>query len=347
VSERPRLCFVGPMLGRNPGWVTTQGEVLADLFSADGWTVLETSKQASRVVRLLDTVSCLIRWRRSIDIVVLSVFSGRAFVMADVTSTLARLLRLPVVMVLHGGNLPTFRTQHPRWVQRVLRRAALLVAPSTFLARDADTPEGLVEIIPNVINLSVSEFKERSNVEPRLLWMRTFHPIYNPSLAVRVADRLRVRWPSMTLTMAGQEKGLTEAVKAEAHERELDGFVDFPGFLGPAEKSKAFDKHDIYLHTNHVDNTPVSLLEAAAAGLPIVATEVGGIPHLLEHEHTALLVPDDDDEAMAAAIERLLTEPLLADKLSRNGRALAERSAWPAVLTMWEQVLARVEAQRP
>ncbi len=96
------------MIGRNPGRVTTQGEVLADLFASEGWTVLETSTQPRRPLRLMDTISCLLRWRRSIDLVVLSVFSGPAFVMADVASALARALRLPMVMVLHGGNLPDF-----------------------------------------------------------------------------------------------------------------------------------------------------------------------------------------------------------------------------------------------
>lgn len=330
------------MLGRNAGWVTTQGEFLADHFTAEGWAVRETSSQPSRPVRLLDTLSCIIRWRKHTDVVVLSVFSGPAFGMADICSLLTRIMGIRTIMWLHGGNLPDFTEAHPVWVKRVLRRASLIVTPSTFLANDTVRAAGPVEIIPNLIDLSALQHHRRAPLEPRLLWMRTFHPIYNPMLAIRVLHHLRSRHPSATLTMAGQEKGLTAEVRSEAHDLGLDDAVDFAGFLGPEQKPGVFGAHDIYLHTNHVDNTPVSVLEAAAAGLPIVATDVGGIPHLLEHEHTALLVPDDDEVAMADAVERLLAEPDLVERLSRNARELAEGSSWSAVRDKWERVFERV-----
>lgn len=339
-QHHPRLCFVGPMLGRNPGWVTTQGEILADRFADEGWTVRETSRLPSRPLRLLDTLSCLVLWRRSIDLVVLSVFSGPAFVMADLTSLLARWLRLPTIMWLHGGNLPTFEQRHPKWVRRVLRRGELVVSPSTFLATVSGEATA-IEIIPNLIDLDTLPYRPRITVKPRLLWMRTFHPIYNPGLAVRSFDRLRRTHPDASLTMAGQEKGLTSDVKTEVERLGHGSAVTFPGFLGPEDKSRVFNDHDIYLHTNHIDNTPVSVLEAAAAGLPIVATAVGGIPHLLHDEQDALLVPDDDAEAMATAVARLLDEPGLADRLARNARALAEASAWPPVRERWLEAFDR------
>lgn len=344
IGSRPAVCFVGPMLGRNPGWVTTQGEILADRFAAEDWTVRETSRLPSRPLRLLDTLSCLVRWRRSIDVVVLSVFSGPAFVMADLTSLLTRLLRLPTIMWLHGGNLPTFEQRHPTWVKRVLRRAELVVSPSTFLASVSGDATAS-EVIPNLIDLDGLPYRPRTTVQPRLLWMRTFHPIYNPGLAVRSFDRLGRNHPDASLTMAGQEKGLTSDVRAEVERLGHGTSVTFPGFLGPNDKWRVFSEHDIYLHTNHIDNTPVSVLEAAAAGLPIVATAVGGIPHLLHDGQDALLVPDDDAEAMAAAIDRLLTEPGLADRLARNARALAEASAWPPVRERWLAAFDRVLAQ--
>ncbi len=330
------------MLGRNEGWVTTQGEILADRFVADGWEVRETSRQPRRLIRLIDTVWCLLRWHRGVDVVVLSVFSGPGFVMADVTSVIARLARLPVVMWLHGGNLPDFASQHPRWVRRVMARAAHVVAPSGFLAAGIADGDHAAEIIPNVVDLAAVPYRHRTSASPRLLWMRTFHPIYNPEMAVRVLHRVRRHHADATLTMAGQEKGLTEQVRALAASLGLADAVRFPGFLGPDDKAPVFDAHDIYLHTNHVDNTPVSVLEAAAAGLPVVATTVGGIPDLLEDGRTALLVPDDDDEASAAAVDRLIGDSELVSRLSANGHELAVVSDWAAVRKQWERVFDRV-----
>jgi len=77
-------------------------------------------------------------------------------------------------------------------------------------------------------------------------------------------------------------------------------------------------------------------------GLPVVSVGVGGILDLLTHEKTGLLVPDDDVEAMLGAIQRLLADPDLSERLSSNGRRLAARSEWGRVRRQWEHLFVRV-----
>jgi glycosyltransferase involved in cell wall biosynthesis len=125
----------------------------------------------------------------------------------------------------------------------------------------------------------------------------------------------------------------------------LDGVVRFPGYLNMATKVREGNAAAIFLNTNHVDNMPVSVIEACAMGLPVVATNVGGIPDLLTDGETGLLVPDDDDQAMSGTVLRLLRDPELAGRLSANGRKLAERSSWKRVRLQWEQLFANVMAQ--
>ena len=122
----------------------------------------------------------------------------------------------------------------------------------------------------------------------------------------------------------------------------LNNAVRFPGYLAMAAKVQEGESADIFLNTNHVDNMPVSIIEACAMGLPVVATNVGGIADLLTDNETGLLVPDDDDEAMAAAVLRLLGDPDLASRLSANGRQLAERFSWEQVRPQWEQLFAEI-----
>jgi glycosyltransferase involved in cell wall biosynthesis len=87
-----------------------------------------------------------------------------------------------------------------------------------------------------------------------------------------------------------------------------------------------------------VDTTQVAVIVAAALGLPVVATRVGGVEHLLGDGETGLLVDDDDDAAMAAAVLRLIDDPGLAERLSINGRALAESCAWDRVHAEWQRL---------
>jgi glycosyltransferase involved in cell wall biosynthesis len=121
--------------------------------------------------------------------------------------------------------------------------------------------------------------------------------------------------------------------------------VRFAGFLNMEGKIREGSAADIYMNTNRIDNMPVSVLEAGAMGLPVVATRVGGIPHLLEDEQNALLVEDDDAESAAQAILRLVEDPGLAERLSTNGRILAERSGWEQVKPKWMELIAAMSAR--
>jgi glycosyltransferase involved in cell wall biosynthesis len=335
------------MLGGNPGWVVNQGEILAELFRRDGYEVKLTSTRPRRAARLADTIASILSWRKRVDVVVVHVFSGLGFHMADVSSLATRAIRKPLVLALHGGDLPSFAERKPAWIRRVLSRADHLVAPSPYLAETFRQLGFDVTVIPNVLEMDLYPFKQREMPEPSLLWMRTFHELYDPLLALEALAHLARDHPDATLTMAGQEKGMLDEVRRAASKAGLDDRIRFLGFLGSEDKQREFATHDVFLNTNRVDNMPVSVIEAAAFGLPIVATNVGGIPYLLEDEETALLVPYREPEAMAAAVDRLVREPGLAKHLSAQGRRLAERSSWTAVRRGWEEVFADLGALRP
>ncbi|MBC7815003.1 MAG: glycosyltransferase family 4 protein [Burkholderiales bacterium] len=343
-TNAPKLCFVGPMVGQAGGHVTTQGYVLSGLFGAAGYPTLAVSTSLNRYLRLADIAATLIRRRRDIDIALIEVYSGQAFVIADVASAISRRMGYKTILTLHGGSLPDFIERHPDWTRRVLSRAHALVAPSAYNAQGV-TPLGLeASVIPNVIDLADYPYRHRERVQPRLFWIRSFHPIYNPALALQVTAGLRADFPDTTLVMAGQDKGMQGEMQTLAHELGIADAVRFPGFLDRAGKAREGSAADIYLNTNRVDNMPVAIIEAGAMGLPVVATHVGGVPYLLQDGDNALLVPDDDAPSMIGAVRRLLDEPQLAERLSANGRVLAERSAWPTVRAQWDALFAQLRA---
>jgi L-malate glycosyltransferase len=337
-----RICFVGNMLGKNAGYVTTQGQIVAELLVAEGFQIVCVSSKINRAARLAEIVLTLSLQNRRFDAVVLEVYSGLSFFIAEVASLLCKIFKLPLAMVLHGGNLPEFAEKHPRRARRVLKRANLLVAPSAFLAEKIGCCGFPVRVIPNVVNLAKYPFRERARISPQLIWMRSFHPIYNPQMAIEVFAELRKTFPAATLVMAGKDKGLEGEIKKMAARLNLSDAVRFAGFLDETKKIEEFAAADIYLNTNRIDNMPVSVVEACAMGLPVVATNVGGLPFLISDGKNGLLCQNENVGQMVACIKRLLENPELTGKISRSGRALAERSAWTTVKKDWENLFREI-----
>lgn len=340
------LC-VGPMLGRHAGQVPSPAEELAYYLQKREYTLRLSSPIPNRYLRLADIVRAIVCSHKWTRILFVQVYSGPSFVVEDIASALGRLFGHRIIMVLHGGAIPQFMARFPEWSRRVLRRADVLITPSTYLAQAIQPYDLTARVIPNAIDLPQYPYRQREQVFPRLLWMRTFHEIYNPAMAIQVLAQVKQVYPDATLTMAGQDKGLMQSMKDFAREQGLAQSIRFPGFLDSAGKQREFAAHDIFLNTNRIDNTPVSVIEAAAFGLPIVATAVGGVPYLLTHERTGLLVPDEDAPAMAQAVIRLLQESALASALSQNGRQWAELLDWERVLDQWESLFAQVMENQP
>jgi glycosyltransferase involved in cell wall biosynthesis len=193
-------------------------------------------------------------------------------------------------------------------------------------------------VIPNFIPLEKYTFRHRETAQPHLLFLRTFHPLYNPILALKVYRLVKERLPHASLTMGGMDRNHESQVRETAGQMGLEDVR----FLGPVSKSDIpalMDSHDIYLNTPHIDNTPVTVLEALASGMIVISTNVGGIPYLLQDGETGLLVPDDDAEGMAGAVFRILESPDLVGQMSRQGRKRVEDFTWDTIRPMWAMAL--------
>ena len=90
--------------------------------------------------------------------------------------------------------------------------------------------------------------------------------------------------------------------------------------------------------TNIIDNSPVSVIEAWSYGLPVVTTNVGGIPYMVNDGVNVLLAESGDAQGIAAKVVNIIESPELARSLSRNGREAARKSTWENVRPLWERV---------
>jgi glycosyltransferase involved in cell wall biosynthesis len=322
-------------------------EDLAERLGASGRPVTTTSARTRRAGRLVDMVATAWRARARYRVAVVDVFSGASFIWAEAVTETLRSLGKPYALVLRGGDLPAFAARWPGRVRRLLQRADAVTTPSRYLLEHMGPLRGDVELIPNPLDLSQHGYVRRMEAHPRLVWLRAFHEVYNPSLAPRVLALLADEFPSISLIMVGRDKGdgSLQRMRDTAAQLGVLDRIGLPGGVPKGDVPRWLARGDIFLNTTDVDNTPVSVLEAMASGLCVVTTDVGGIPYLVRHEHDALLVHPGDDVAMAAGVRRVLTEPALCARLSANARRTAECSDWSAVLPLWDELLDRLGAR--
>jgi len=95
---------------------------------------------------------------------------------------------------------------------------------------------------------------------------------------------------------------------------------------------------DVVVNPSLVDNMPNSVLEALASGVPVVSTNVGGVPYIVRDGATALLVRPGAPAELAAAVRRVLEDATLATGLRRNGLRDVQQYAWPQVRDRWASV---------
>ena len=316
-------------------------EDLAERLSASGWTVVATSRRTGRLARLLDMLGTAWRTREQYQIAQIDLFSGPAFFWAAAVCWLLRRLKKPYILTLHGGNLPAFSARWPRFLGALLRSAVAVTAPSGYLSKALERFRPDILILPNAIDLPAYPFRARETAAPRLLWLRAFHRLYQPSTAVRVLALLTADFPDIRLSMAGPDKqdGSLEEAHSLAATLGVAARIDFAGRLSKAEIPRFLNQGDIFVNTSAVDNHPVTLLEAMACGACVVSTAPGGIPYLAKDRVNCLLVPTGDAQALAEGVSEILRKPKLAATLSQNARRAVEEYDWSVILPRWRELL--------
>jgi glycosyltransferase involved in cell wall biosynthesis len=345
--NRESILLVGNFLSQDSG-VRFVCEDLAERLTAAGWSVMITSAKLNRPSRMLDMLSTIYRQRRKYHLALVDVYSGPSFIWAEAACMALKMLGKPIVLTLHGGNLPNFARRWPGRVGRLLGSATLVTTPSSYLQKAMEAYRQDIAVIANPLKINGYHYQDRNRPKPQLIWLRAFRVLYNPQLAPKVLARLAFEFPDIHLTMVGPDTadGTLPHTQSLAEELQMSGRITFAGQVPKAAVPDWMAKGDIFLNTTNVDNTPVSVLEAMASGLCVVSTDVGGLPYLLDHDHDALLVPANDPTAMAAAVRRILTEPGLAERLSRNARQKAEQFDWSTILPQWEALLTSVTARK-
>jgi glycosyltransferase involved in cell wall biosynthesis len=157
-------------------------------------------------------------------------------------------------------------------------------------------------------------------------------------LAVSLVESLVKNNIDVTLCMVGPEKDGTLA-KCKLLAKQKDLPITFTGKLEKHKWIELAKNYDIFINTTNFDNTPISVIEAMALGLPIISTNVGGLPFLIEDKKTGILVEPNNENEFLKAINELVAKPNLVESLSLNARKKAESFDWEKVKHKWFAII--------
>jgi glycosyltransferase involved in cell wall biosynthesis len=364
LQRRIELVVAGPSLLRWLGGQEVQADLLVRHWCDDSevrvvfiphnpvaprglrWT--ERVPAVRTVARLPTRLFALCHATRGSHIVHIFSASHSSFLVATLPAwCVARLLGKPTLIHYHSAR-GSEHVRRSRLARLVMRGSDAVVVPSRYLAEIFEAHAVPTEVVANVIDVAALRFRDRGVIHPRLVSTRNFESRYAVDLVVRAFAEVKKKIPSARLLLAGT--GPEEAtIRALVGGLGLAAEVEFCGAVPRDRIGEVLDRADVFVNASRLDNMPVSILEAFAAGLPVVSSASGGIPYLVEHERTGLLSDVGDVPGLARNVGRIIADQALARRLAGNAFRESSRYAWPTIRAEWLRIyraLARVEAAR-
>lgn len=301
------------------GGISGQVELLAKNLVKEGFTADVFNTKGSFGYRLK---CCRLLYKKAINYDVLHIHccSSLGFFPAILGITVGNKLGKKVVLTYHGGDADKFFQKHKITVKYFLSKTDANIVLSGFLGEVFDKYGIPYIIIPNVIELDSSRFRERKFIHPNFISIRTLSPLYNIECILRAFKRVKAQMPEATLRIVGDgpsRASLEEMVQVE----EIEDVI-FVGRVDNKEIYNQLDKADVMLSSPIIDNMPVSILEGFNAGLLVISSNVGGVPYMINDGVNGLLFENGNFQQLASKMiwavennEESLTQVETARKL--------------------------------
>lgn len=352
-----KVCLVSPFPPPYGG-MAVQAEKLGRLLRRDGYQVQTvpinpvssgSNSFVSRIPGLrtaFNTFLFLKNLRQSLKncdaVYFLSGFVNFFFWVTYPALLLIKLYQKPVILSARGGGARIFFLKYKRLVSPILTRLDMITTPSGFL-QDAfrDTLGLEPRVVPNIADLEQFEFIPRERFQPKLLVTRNLEPIYDVASILKAFQIVAQKYPQASLGIAG-DGSQRKALELLADDLHVADQVFFYGQVDHKGIQKLYQEYDIYVNASRVDNLPGVILEAFASGLPVVSTNAGGIPYIVEHGKTGLLSDVGDCETLAQNVLRVIENPELGQALAQAGQAETVKYTWDHVGPLLREVLEEV-----
>jgi glycosyltransferase involved in cell wall biosynthesis len=340
-KKRIRIGLIGPVPPPYGG-MSVQTRKLEGLLNKEGLEVMtipvnfmfprglrfiDKIKYIRAVVRLFFYLIVLMKTLRGVDLIHILSNSYLSFFLYSVPAVIiANLYSCKVVVNYRGGLAEEFLKKYGWAAFYFFKKADAIIVPSGFLMKVFKEYGFMADIVPNIVDLDQFFFQGNTHVQHgnavNLLVVRNFEKIYNIGCAIRAFQRVQKEYPQTRLILVG-EGSQEYALKQMVTEMKIKN-VEFTGRLQNQQLPNIYKKASVVLNPSDADNLPISVLEAFAAGIPVVSTNVGGIPYLIKDGFTGLLVNKDDDKGMSQRVLNLMKDSDFYREIVENGKKEAK-----------------------
>ena len=262
---------------------------------------------------------------------------------AGVAAELAAALGAPFTFTAHGHDI--YRRPPPDFAARAERAAAVVTvsqANAGAIVERFGVPAARVRVIPSGVDSAYFRPNGPPAMPPWIVCVARLAPVKNLGLLLVACAELRSRGVAFRAVIVGDGRARDE-LEASRARLGLAETVELTGAATQEQVRRYWQRASVAALTSDSEGMPVSLMEAAACGVPAVATAVGGVPELVDDGASGLLVPARDAAALAAALECLLRDRELAARLGRAARHTVElrfslRGQVDRLLALWNEV---------
>lgn len=260
---------------------------------------------------------------------------------------------LTVHSMPHGRTwLAPVEARLDRRISDAAGRVVILgTSPAAALSQRGFDP-AKVQVIPTGIPVPASvptpmEARRRLGIDagrPVVGMVSSFTPVKQHGVLLEAFRAVHERLPDAVLVLAGQGPTF-DAVRRKATALGLHDAVSFPGQVDPFDVLPAFD---VFVLASETEGLPLSILEAMSQSVPVVASAVGAVPDIVVPGRTGLLVSSGDGQALAGAVEDVLTNPSVARAWGAQGRKdFLARHTIDAMVDRYQDLWLALASQRP
>lgn len=306
-------------------------------FSLDCLPITLSSRHSERGVRRVARhLAQRLRLGRALRdkptaIVHLHTCSGFSFHRSSWDMRVAQKHGCSTILHIHGAQFDAYLERampvERHFVRRALERADRVIALSRgwrdILLKAA--PDSRIAVIENAVEIPSQRNPKPTGGPCRFLTLTRMDSWKGIDDLLDASTILNRRGMDFRLTLAGPEGSAGNAfqIRQKIEERGLSTRVEFAGPVVGAEKARLLASTDVYVQPSHNEGMPISILEAMAWALPVVATQVGAIPEIIDDDVHGLTIPPRNPMALAQAMGTLVADVPRRAALGNAGLALA------------------------